>query len=236
MKLIVTLILTISLPQICLGQAVDTIRVYDYLKPFDRWKLQVKNGKSFKLYANHLFAEGKVTGMCRIGDTTIQFVCDTSKLKNKSLTKDRLKRFTNIPFILCGDTFPKQNNFFIPRNIYHRQVDSIVLPKGIYARYYRGDGYGNNIIELKEDGTYIFTDRDCLSQFKEEGTWTLKKDLLTFKPKGGKWSKLEWITQDRQLYWSEDYLVGKKTSKTIVSAKKTIITETFFYLSKLPNL
>jgi hypothetical protein len=158
MKFIVTSILTLSFFQISLCQAVDTIRVYDYLKPFDRWKLQIKNGKSFMLYTNNLFTKDNVTatGICRIGDTTIQFVCDTSKLKNRYLAKARLKRFSNIPFILCGDTFPKQNIFFIPRNINYEREDSIVLPKGIYARYYRGDGYGSNIIELKEDGTYIF--------------------------------------------------------------------------------
>jgi hypothetical protein len=237
MKILTTLILTVLFSQICFSQTADTIRVYDYLKPGDRWKLKIKNNKTFTLYTNNLFSKDEITstGTCKIGDTTIQFLCDTSKLKNKYLTKEKFRQFSNIPFILCGDTFSKQNNFFIPRNINYEPEDSTIMPAGIYARYYRGDGFGSNIIELKQDGTYIFSDNSCMAHFKEEGTWKLNNEVLTFRPNENKWSMLEWVTKDRKLYLTENHLVGKKVVKTVTQTKKTIVTETFFFLSKEPK-
>src|SRR5690606_17867844 len=145
------LILTIFLFQDCLSQTADTIIVYDYLKPNDRWKLKIKKDRTFTLYTNNLFSKDDIisTGTCKIGETTIQFLCDTSKLKNKYLTKEKLRWFSNIPFILCGYTFLKQNNFFVPKNINYESEDSTIIPTSIYARYYRGDGFGSNIIDLK---------------------------------------------------------------------------------------
>lgn len=237
MKNLTTFILTLLSFEICFSQTVDTIRVYDYLKPGDRWKLKIKSNKTFVLYTNNLFSKDEITstGTCKIGDTTIQFLCDTSKLKNTYLAKDKLRQFSNIPFILCGDTFSKQNNFFIPRNINYEPQDSVIMPVGICARYYRGDGFGSNIIELKQDGTYTFYDNSCMARFKEEGTWTLNNDILTFRPNEDKWSMLEWVTKDRKLYLTENHLVGKKVAKTTTQTKRTIVTETFYYLSKEPN-
>lgn len=237
MKNLTTFILTLLSFEICFSQTVDTIRVYDYLKPGDRWKLKIKSNKTFALYTNNLFSKDEITstGTCKIGDTTIQFLCDTSKLKNKYLAKNKLRQFSNIPFILCGDTFSTQNNFFIPRNINYEPEDSVIMPVGIYARYYRGDGFGSNIIELKQDGTYTFSDNSCITRFKEEGTWTLNNDIITFRPNEDKWSMLEWVTKDRKLYLTEDHLVGKKVAKTTTQTKRTIVTETFYFLSKEPN-
>lgn len=237
MKILTTFILTVLSFQICLSQTVDTIRVYDYLKPGDRWKLKMKSNKTFTLYTNNLFSKDEITsaGTYKIGDTTIQFLCDTSKLKNKYLAREKFRQFSNVPFILCGDTFAKQNSFFIPRNINYEPENSTIMPAGIYARYYRGDGFGSNIIELKQDGTYTFSDNSCMAHFKEEGTWTLTNDIITFCPKDNKWSMLEWVTKDRKLYLTENHLVGKKVAKTVTQAKKTIVTETFYFLSKEPE-
>lgn len=237
MKILTTFILTTLFFQICFSQTVDTIRVYDYLKPSDRWKLKIKNNKTFTLYTNNLFSKDEVTstGTCKIDDTTIQFLCDTSKLKNKYFAREKFRQFSNIPFILCGDTFAKQNSFFIPRNINYQSKDSMIMPVGIYGRYYRGDGYGSNVIELKQDGTYTFFDNSCMAHFKEEGKWILNNDILTFRPSEDKWSMLEWITKDRILYLTENHLVGKKVAKTVTQTKKTIVTETFYFLSKEPQ-
>lgn len=237
MKILTSFILTILSFQICLSQNVDTIRVYDYLKPGDRWKLELKSNKTFALYTNNLFSKDEVTstGTCKIGDTTIQFLCDTSKLKSKYLARENFRRFSNVPFILCGDTFAKQNSFFIPRNINYDPDDSMIMPAGIYARYYRGDGFGSNVIELKQDRTYTFFDNSCMSHFKEEGKWTINNDILTFRPNEDKWSMLDWITKDRKLYLTENHLVGKKFAKTVTQTKKTIVTETFYFLSKEPK-
>lgn len=237
MKFLTTFILTALSFQICFSQTVDTIRVYDYLKPGDRWKLKIKSNQTFSLYTNNLFSKDEVTstGTYKIGDATIQFLCDTSKLKNKYLAREKFRQFSNIPFILCGDTFSKQNNFFIPRNINYELEDSMIMPAGIYARYYRGDGFGSNIIELKQDGTYTFFDNSCTARFKEEGAWTLNNDILTFRPNKDNSSMLEWLTEDRKLFLTKNHLVGKKVAKTVTQTKKTIVTETFYYLSKEPN-
>ncbi|HEY5408311.1 MAG TPA: hypothetical protein VIJ92_14545 [Ginsengibacter sp.] len=236
MRILTTFILTVIFLQQCCSQTADTIRIYDYLKLGDTWKLKIKNNKTFTLYTSSLFTKEDITstGTCKIADTTIQFLCDISKLKNKYLVKERLRQFSNIPFILCGDTFPKQNNFFVPRNINYEPEDSTIIPKGICARYYRGDGLSSNIIELKQDGTYVFSDNDCIAHFKEEGTWALNNEIISFTPKEEKWSMLEWVTKDRKLYLTESYLVGKKVAKKVTQTKKTIVTETFFFLSKEP--
>lgn len=232
-----TFILFVFSFQICFSQTADTIKIYDYLKPGDRWKLKLKSDKTFALYTINLFSKDEVTstGTYKIDDTTIQFLCDTSKLNNKYLAREKFKRFSNIPFILCGDTFVKQNSFFIPRNINYEQEDSMIMPAGIYARYYRGDGFGSNVIELRQDGTYTFYDNSCMAHFKEDGKWTLNNDILTFRPNEDKWSMLEGVTKDRKLYLAENHLIGKKVEKTVTQKKKTIVTETFYFLSKEPK-
>jgi hypothetical protein len=192
--------------------------------------------QKFVLYTNNLFTKDDITtmGQCNVSDTTIQFLCDTSKLKNKNLAKDRLKQFSNIPFILTGDMFVRRNNFFIPHNINYEPGDSATIQTGVFARYYRGDGYGSNIIELKQDNTYIFYDNSCVARFKEKGTWTLNNDIVAFIPDEDKWSMLEWVTEDMRLYLTENYLIGKKTKKNYTKTRKTVVTETYSYLSKLP--
>ena len=234
MKIITTFILTIFFFQVSVSQTVDTIRVYNYLEPTDRWKLEIKNNKTFTFYTNNLFIKDDITssGKCKIGDTTIQFICDTSKFKIKKLTNKRLVQFSKIPFIHCGEVFTKKGNYFIPRINNYVTEDSTIMPDGIYANYFRGDGFGSENVEIKQDGTYIFWDISCTSRSKEEGRWTLKNQILTFYPKVDKRSMLEWITNNRQLYLARNYLIGKKVAKTVTQSKKPIVTETFFYLSK----
>lgn len=236
-KFITTSILIFFLSLICNSQTADTIRIYDQLKLTDRWKLKIKNNKSFTLHTNNLFTKDDITltGLCKISDSTIQFLCDTSKLKNKNLAKDRLKQLSNIPYILLGETFARQSNFFIPRNIVYESDTSISIPKGIFARYYRGDGHGSSIIELKDDNTYIIYDNSCMARFTEEGKWALKGTVISFFPTNKEWSMLEWFTKGRKLYITENYLIGKKTIKSYAKTKKVVVTETYSFLSKLPE-
>lgn len=235
MKVIVAFVSTLFLYNICFSKT-DTIRVYVYLKSVDSWRLEVRNNKTFLLY-NNLITTNDFTakGPCIITDTTYQFLCDTSKLKNKYLSKDIFKQFSNIPYILTGVKFKKQGTFFIPYNINYQVGDSIAVPKGIFARYYTGDRYGSNIIELKKDNTYTFYDNSCEARFTEEGTWSLDKGVVTFIPAEKKWSMLEWITKNRKLYLTDDFLIGKKIVKTYTSKGKSVVTETYSYLSKLPE-
>ncbi len=172
--------------------------------------------------------------MYATADTTIQFLCDASKLKNKHLTGSRLRLVSNIPYILKGDVFVRQHNFFIPHNINYDPNDTVIVPKGIFARYYRGDGYGSNIIELNQDQTYTFYDNSCMAHFTERGTWTLTDGVIDFTPDDKKWSMLEWVTQDKRLCLVEDYLIGKKTSRTSIGKQKSVVTEIYSYLSKMP--
>src|SRR5689334_4388661 len=117
MKTLIAFILTLSFYNTCFSQT-DTVRVYVYLKSTDSWKLEVRNNKVYSLY-NSLITKNDFTtkGQCVITDTTYQFLCDTSKLKNKNLAKERLKQFSNLPYILTGAKFKKQETFFIPFNI-----------------------------------------------------------------------------------------------------------------------
>ncbi len=235
MKLQALIILTLSIFQICHSQIADTVRIYDHLKPADRWKLKI-DSKKFVLYTNNLFKKDEITttGQFNVSDTTIQFLCDTSKLKNKILAKNSLKQFSNIPFILTGEIFRRRNNYFVPHNINYEPDQCATIPTGVFARYYRGDGYGSNIIELKQDKTYILIDNSCVAHFTEKGTWTLNNDIITFVTDEGKRSMLEWVTEDMKLYLTENYLIGKKTKKNYTKTRKTIVTETYSYMSKLP--
>ena len=235
MKFQALFISTIVFFQVGYSQTTDTIRIYDHLKPTDRWKLKINNQK-FTLYTNRLFSKDDIvsTGKCNVKGTTIHFICDTSKLKNKNWAKHEVRQFSNIPFILNGDTFERRYNFFIPYNL-NRSKDSLKIPAGIFARYYRGDGLGSNIVELKEDRTYIFYDNSCTMRFTEKGTWSLDNDIITFNPDEGKWSMLEWVTKDRKLYLTDNYLIGKKTTRVLTKTGKKIVTETYSYLSKQPN-
>lgn len=234
MKILTIFLLTMLFSRICFSQAADTVRVYDYLKPGDGWKLEIRHDKMFTLYTKQFSSEHEliITGTCEVGDTTIRFICDTSKLTNRYLAREPLKQFSNIPFILCGQPFPKENDFFIPRNIHYTSRDSTATPTGMFAKYYRSDGFNCNNIELQQDGSYVFYHDDCMAHFKEEGSWTLDGNMLTLSPKQNKWSMLEWVTMDRTFFLTENHLVGKKVEKTVTQAKKTVVTETFIFLSK----
>ena len=72
-------------------------------------------------------------------------------------------------------------------------------------------------------------------RFTEKGTWSLDNDIITFIPDEGKWSMLEWVTKDRKLYLTDNYLIGKKTTRVLTKTGKKIVTETYSYLSKQPN-
>ena len=90
MRFLTAFILTFTFSQVCHGQTRDTIRIYDHLKPTDRWKLKI-NKQKFTLYTNRLFSKDDIitTGRCNVNGATIQFICDTSKLKNKNWAKKR---------------------------------------------------------------------------------------------------------------------------------------------------
>ncbi len=237
MRVLATVIFTIFLFLNCFSQQNDTTRVYDYLKPAESWKIKVYNKNRFEFCTNKLFFKDDVisSGMLKASDSTFQFLCDTSKLKNLDRISKVLKDVSNIPQILIGGQFTKQGNFFIPRNLGYEPDDSLFIPKGMYARYFRGDGFGNIVIEIKPDGTYIFTDHSCTGSRSEEGTWTKQEGVLNFTPSRNKWSMLEWVTLERKLYVTEDFLVGKKLSVVVTKTKRKKVTETFYFLGKMPN-
>src|SRR5437868_1963539 len=85
MKFITTFLLMFSFYNVSFSQK-DTIRIYNYFKMTDSWRLEVKNNKTFSLY-NNLIKNNEFTskGRCLITDTTIQFLCDTSKIQYKGL-------------------------------------------------------------------------------------------------------------------------------------------------------
>lgn len=233
--LLFSLIFGFCLP--CFSQKNDTIRIYDYLKLADSWKLKTRSNGTFRLYTNKFFKKDDIIirGRYIPGETTLQFLCDTTKLKNRNLAGERLKRFSNIPFILTGEVFARQNEVLIPHNIeYYAPEDSLIMPNGIFARYFRGDGYGNYIIELKEDSTYIFIDASCTMRDSETGTWKLSNGVITFTPENKEWTRLDWVTQNKMLYLTTDYLIGLKTSTRKTILKKLVVTETYYFLSKEP--
>lgn len=233
MKFIILFLITIFLIQICFSQSADTIRIYDYENGPDTWKLEVKNNKTFRLY-NSITNRNEFTtsGMYFFNDTTVSFICDTTKLKNRNLARDKIRQFSNLPFILSGEAFIRQKGFFIPNNINYNPYNSTIMPKGIFARYYSGDGFGSCIIELKEDSSYVFNSGSCSGIFSEKGNWSLYKGVITFKAPKNKWSMLEWVTKDRKMYLTGDYLIGKKINSARTS-RKIIVTERYVYLSKM---
>ena len=195
----------------------------------------MRSNKTFHLYSN-VFGGNRliVTGKCKTSDSTAAFLCDTTKLENQNLAGDKLKKFSNLPFILSGTSFTWQNNFFIPYNINYNPEGNEMLPMGIFAKYYQGDGYFANIIELKPDSTYVFYDYSCMSRSSEKGSWSLSEGIITFVPDNKKQTRLDWITSNMKLYLAGDYLIGKKSVKMYKKNGKPVVTETFSYLSKQP--
>ncbi len=169
-------------------------------------------------------------------DSTIQFICDTSKLNNRNLTHDVLRKYSNIPYILCGDKFSRKGNFFIPRTLSYFYDSKKIMPAGMYATFAAGEGFGGSVyLELREDSTYQFSEVSCISGFKEKGAWTLDNGILSLHRMDGKWSMLDWFTSWGELYVTENYLVGRKTKNTRSKTGKKIVTEYYYYLSKEPN-
>ena len=158
----------------------------------------------------------------------MQFICDTSKIRNKNLLTDRVKQFSNIPYIGQGQPFRRELNYFIPKHIIYSLDDSSKIPHDLFARYYRGDGFGSHILEIRKDHTYKFTQHTCMDNSYEEGTWTETNNIITLTPPQKEWTMLDWVTSNRQFFIDTNFLIGKKTIKT----NKTTITETYFYLSK----
>ena len=216
------------------AQIADTIRVFNHLKLFDRWQLKITNKNYFALLSNNLFIKDEtiIKGIYKTDDSTIRFICDTLKLTNKTLLKGK---FSNIPFIVQGASFKKQNNYFIPVNIDYKNKDTLHTPKGLYARYYRGDGFGSNIIELKNDMTYAIEDHSCMTDFQEEGTWSINNNQISFIPKDKENSTLDWFTQDGKMFITDEYLIGKKIAKSYTKTKRIVITENYYYLAKQLN-
>ncbi len=216
----------------CNSQKVDTIRLYNFESEADKWRLKLLSNNTFSLTSDFPFASNTkeivLNGLCIKSDTTIQFICDTAKVKNKNLLADGLKQFSNIPAIGQGQIFRKEMNYFIPNHIIYPLDDSFIVPDNLFASYYRGDGFGSHILELKGDHTYKFTQHTCMDNSSEEGTWTESNNIITLTPPTKEWTMLDWVTSNRQLFVDANFLIGKKTFMT----NKTTITETYFYLSK----
>lgn len=224
MKITVTILLILFFRQYSLCQRADTVIVYEHLKPLDRWNLKLKHDGSFELYTVIRY-DSKfdlvATGIAKRTDTTIQFLHDTSKLKNKYQVNEKISRYSNIPFILRGDTFPMHNQQLIPHNInYYLPEDSIIMPTGVYAKYTCGEFMWGYSIALNQDGTYLISEHSCVSGFKEDGRWTLDNGMVTLFPKKATSSMHNWFTQDRKLYLTENHLIGKKVTRERPSQKK----------------
>ena len=211
-------------------QKNNTVRIFDYLTPYDNWQIKMFSNNKFLLTSNNPLLQDKMlfSGYCQTGDSTIKFICDTSKVMNRNIIRDGLKEFSNIPFITQGEIFKKVGGYFIPNNIIYKSGDSIEIPKGIYATYFRGDGFGNYLLQLKKDGTYKFTGRSCEMDFYEEGRWIINKNIITLLPPKGRASMAQSVTSNNQFYVDENFLVGKKTGKD----NKETTTETYYYLAK----
>lgn len=218
----------------CYSQRVDTIRLYNFESPADKWIVKLQPNNYFSITSDFPFASNNkeiiLKGLCIKSDTTLKFICDTSRIKNKNLLNDRLKKFSNLPYIGQGQTFRKELNYFIPKHIVYDLDDSSEVPNDLFARYYRGDGFGSHILEIRKDHTYKFTQHTCGGNSYEEGSWVENNNIIALTPPKKEWTMLDWVTSNRQFFIEENFLIGKKT----INTNKTTITETYFYLSKQP--
>ncbi len=232
MKPIFTLILLYAFIIHADGQTNSIVRVFDYLTPYDNWQIEIFSNNTFNLTSSDRLLEDKMlfSGYCESSDSTIKFICDTSKVSNRNYLRNGLKEFSNIPFIAQGEIFKKAGSYFIPNNIIYQSGDSIEIPKGIFATYLRGDGFGNYLLQLKKDGTYEFTDHSCEMDFYEQGRWIIKKNIITLLPPKGRVSAAQSVTSNNQFYVDENFLIGKKT----VKKDRATTTETYYYLTKQP--
>lgn len=221
-KLLTTYLATLLLFHCAFSQTRDPIRTYKFE---DNWKLVISKQKAFSLLTDASTTKEveMINGLCLTGDSTIQFLCDTSTFKFKFLLSESFKN-SNISNIATGKVFKNDKNIVIPS-------DSVTT-KNIYASYSRGNGFGGWTIELRKNKTYRFTQHTCMSRDFEEGTWTMKNNLLTLIPKNKEWTMIDWVTSNGKFYIVDNFLIGFKVTKTEDENANTIINETYCYLNK----
>ena len=225
MKFALIFILTQFLIFLCYSQRIDTIRVYNFESPADNWRIKLLPNNTFSITSAIPFASNTkeiiLKGSYLKSDTTLKFICDTSRVKNKNLLSDRVKKFSNLPYIGQGQTFRKEKNYFIPNHIVYDLDDSSEVPNNLFASYYRGDGLGSHVLEIRRDHTYKFTQHTCVNNSYEEGTWTEKNNIITLTPPKKEWTMLDWVTSNKQFFVNTNFLIGKKITIT----NRTTITE-----------
>lgn len=237
MKFIIALVVAFFQIQSSSGQILDTLRIYNYVSMLESWKVQMDNVGHFTLSSNQWNPSGEIIakGTYRKNDSIIRFFYDSASLKNKNLKSEKVKQFSNIPFLLNGDTFKCAENYFIPHNILVDVGETVVRSNGLFGKYALGNGYSNYIIEICQDSTYKITDHSCMASFFiEKGKWRLNGRVLIFESNDETESILDWFTTKRTLYISEEYLIGRKIEKSTAKVKKSSIEETYNYWLKQP--
>jgi hypothetical protein len=167
-----------------------TKRTYDYLTLFERWKLISKTDKSFVLTTNDLFwADTAITisGKLINEDTSVQFLVDTSAVKNKFLLR---RKVTNEQLIAQGDKLSSFKHFILFKNALRRVYNTSAFSTTIHGTYYRGDGKWTNQITLNKDNTYKISESvHANEEYTETGKWNYENGFVMFVPnaKSAKW-------------------------------------------------
>lgn len=226
MRISLYFLATLLIPSLTHCQKKDTIRIYDYSNMYHQWKLETFNNKFFT-YVDREF-RNTASGYLSSEGNGYSLVVDTNANSPQSLRI--FKWFKDEIQLLNLNSY----NVVTPMMLVNKPIyiyDTISFPDSIFATYYRGTGFVSYLLQLSQDHSYSLIESGDVggSDLKENGTWTIKDNVISFKTRGNH-SMLRWFTQKSQLFLFGNFLVGRKIDKT---AKK--YSETYFYFLKQPD-
>lgn len=217
---------TLFIPSLSYCQKMDTIRIYDYSNMYHQWKLETFNNKLFT-YVDRKYIDTS-SGYLSPEGNGYSLVVDSNGISPQTLRM--FKWFRNEIQLLNLNCY----NVITPMMIIKNPIyiyDTANFPDSIFATYYRGERFVSYLLQLNQDHSYSFIESGDVggSDLKENGTWTIKHNVITFKTRGNH-SMLTWFTKKSQLFLLGNFLVGRKIDKT-----RTQYSESYFYFLKQPE-
>jgi hypothetical protein len=193
------------------GQNAPRKITYDYLALFERWKLILGSDNHFSLTTNAIFwpdTSVLLTGTFIRSDTSLHFICDTTKIKYRYLDMGHVTNKEIIGQSRAASATKQTIDF---KNVMRQVYDTLKFSDNLVATYFRGDGAWSCIITLLADMTYTVSESvhgDV--EHSEKGRWSIKRGVLKFIPsdKASHW--LNGYGNPNSFYYTNDFLIGTK--------------------------
>lgn len=210
------------------AQKVNSKITYDYLTVFDRWKLILNTDNTFYLTTNQLFWADttiRAEGTFLKTDTYLQFLCDTTTVKEKHLLNSN---YSNEQIIVSSGRFSATKEVVNFKSDLRRVYDTSRFSENVVATYYRGDGKWSLMITILNNKTYKISESvHAFEEYTETGKWRIERGTILFTPINKKSNPLTKFSDQMSFYFSDDFLIGRK--------KTGQGQETHYYFVKVPN-